>query len=84
MLCIYIDMSAAQHPIIDSHPLISLVPTAWLQTTMYSIFGWGDIFCCHLGGGRGEPEKNLDILGGRGIRKKMKIFKFSPIPPSHK
>ena len=36
------------------------------------VFTWG--------GGR-DPEKNLDIGGGRRFEKKMEIFKFSPIPP---
>ena len=40
------------------------------------------IICCHLGGG-GYRKKNFDVLGG-GSGKKMEIFKFSPIPPSHK
>ena len=39
--------------ILIKSPLMSLVPTAWLQT----IFGLGEIFCCHLGGG----QKNMEI-----------------------
>ena len=80
MLCVYIDMSAAQHPNIGSHPLISLVLTAWPQTTMYSIFGWGDIFCFHLGGGRGEPEKKFRYFWGGGGPKKNGNFQIFTHP----
>ena len=47
-----------------------------MQSMRYFKHIW---YILSLGGG-GGGEKNLDILGG--IRKKMEILKFSPIPPS--
>ena len=75
-ICVYIELSAAQRPTIDTKVILSLVPTAWLQT----IFGLGESFCCHLGGG-GGGRKKLHIFGGIGKKNGNSVSNFHTPPP---
>ena len=56
---------------------------AYLQlNARFKLFGLGEIFCCHLGGG--GTRKNLDILRGEGVTEKNgnSVSNFHPPPPS--
>ena len=62
MLCVYIDLFAAQCPNIDyfdTNCSICKQKHSSVKSSIIIFFGRGpEIFCCHFGGGGGGSEKN--------------------------